>query len=67
MLDISGAGTPDFYLVLTGPQAVAASSRGTTRPWLIESVYLFPGPDTVLKLRSRGVKVGIASSVIASA
>lgn len=65
LLDINEAGVPDFYLVLTGPQASAASSRGTTRPWLIESVYLFPGPGTVHKLRGRGVKIGIASSVMA--
>lgn len=62
-LDTQEAEVPDFYLVLTGPQALAASSRGTTRPWLIENVYLFPGPDFVNKLRGRGVKVGDASSV----
>ncbi len=31
----------EYYLVLTGPRAGAASSRGTTRPWRIDAAYLF--------------------------
>jgi len=66
ILDIDPAGIPDYYPVLPGPKASAAPSRGTTRPWLIESGSLFHGPDTVLNLRTRGVKIGVASSVLAS-
>src|SRR5215467_11556325 len=31
----------DYYLVLTGPPSAAASSRGTTRPWCIQALFLF--------------------------
>jgi hypothetical protein len=31
----------DFYLVLTGPRASAASSKGRKRPFVIDYVYLF--------------------------
>ena len=54
---------PDFYLVLTGPKGPAASSRGTTQPWVIDSVFLFHGPDIVQELKKRGRKIGIATSV----
>lgn len=54
---------PDFYLVLTGPKGPAASSRGTTQPWVIDSVFLFHGPDLVQRLKERGRKIGIATSV----
>ena len=63
ILDINPAGIPDFYLVLAGPPAAPQSSRGTERPWLIEGVYLFRGPDTILGMRRRGVRIGVASSV----
>ncbi len=54
---------PDFYLVLTGPHEPAVSSRGTTRPWLITSVFLFDGPRLVNELAKAGVKIGIGASV----
>jgi hypothetical protein len=40
ILDMTEDQTLDYYLVLTGPRVVAQSSRGTTRPMLIDAVYL---------------------------
>lgn len=63
LLDINPNGIPDYYLVLTGPRTVAPSSRGTTRPWVIESVFLFDAKELIKVLEERGVKIGIAASV----
>jgi hypothetical protein len=63
VLDIEPKFVPDFYLVLTGPHEPAVSSRGTTRPWLITSVFLFDGPRLVDELAKAGVKIGIGASV----
>lgn len=41
LLDMSSAPALDFYLVLAGPASAAASSRGSTRPWSVDVVYLF--------------------------
>lgn len=60
MLDINTNHQPDFYLVLTGPNASAASSKGTTRPWVIEAAYLF---DAAALVRRLTVKIGIATSI----
>ena len=54
---------PDFFLVLAGAKTPPASSRGTTQPWTIESVYLFEAAPLVERLRERGVKIGTATSV----
>ena len=54
---------PDFYLVMTGPKTQPASSRGTTSPWVISSVFLFDAADLLQRLNTRGVKIGIATSV----
>src|ERR1700742_5270398 len=40
MRDTTESTTLDYYLVLSGPPSAAASSRGTTRPWWIEAVFL---------------------------
>ena len=56
-------GHPDFYLVLTGPRTAELSSRGTIRPWTIESVFLFDGPALVQQLDELGVKISVATSV----
>lgn len=61
-LDIPSA-VPDYFLVLTGPVSAATSSVGGTRPVAIDEVFLFHGPDLVRRLRERGVKVVIATSV----
>ena len=38
--------------------------RGKPRPWLIQMVYLFDAEKLMIKLRKRGVKIGVATSVI---
>jgi hypothetical protein len=63
LLDINEAHVPDFYLVLAGPKSDETSSRGGTRPWLIEEVFLFDAPELVKEQKARGVKLGVASSV----
>ncbi len=63
LLDIRSDAVPDYYLVLTGPRSGAGSSRGTTQPWVIASIFLFEGPVLVKDLRERGLKIGVATSV----
>ena len=63
ILDINADGIADFYLVLTGARSPATSSRGTTHPWTIQSVFLFDGPELVRRLKVFGVKLGVATSV----
>jgi hypothetical protein len=64
LLDINPDHLPDYYLVITGPKSGLASSRGTTRPWLISSVYLFNSQKLMNELKNRDVKIRIATSVI---
>ena len=52
----------DYYLVLTGPKTNPASSRGTSRPIVIESVFLFDAHKLHEDLNGK-VKMGIATSV----
>jgi hypothetical protein len=54
---------PDFYLVLTGQESPAGSSRGADRPWFLEAVYLFEAPTLVNALVTRGVQIGVATGV----
>lgn len=63
LLDIAPEGFPDYYLVLTGPKSQAISSKGQTRPFLISFAFLFNGTELINILKSRGVKIGIATSV----
>lgn len=63
LIDLRVSDLPDFYLVLTGPSAPAESSRGASRPWVIEGIYLFDARSLVEALKRRGVKIGVASSV----
>ena len=63
ILDITPATLPDLYLVLTGPKSPAVSSRGGSRPWLIEFIYLFDANELVGRIKERGTKIGIATSV----
>ena len=63
LLDVRPDALPDFFLVLTGARTPAASSRGTTQPWTIESVYLLEATPLVAQLSERGVKIGVATSV----
>jgi hypothetical protein len=63
-LDTTELAAPDYYLVLTGPPSAAASLRGTTRPWCIQAVFLFNARQLRSEQTRRGVKQGVASSVI---
>jgi len=63
ILDMTESTALDYYLVLSGPLSAAASSRGTTRPWCIEAVFLFDARQLRSEHVTRGVKRGVASSV----
>ena len=63
LLDVNPDGVPDLYLVMTGPKSPAGTSRGGSLPWVIADVFLFDGPALVERLRRRGVKLGVATSV----
>jgi hypothetical protein len=63
LLDTTEAETLDYYLVLTGPQSAAVSSRSGTRPWRIDAVYLFDARELRAEQIARGVKRGTASSM----
>lgn len=63
LLDMTQADVLDHYLVLAGPRGPAASSRGSTRPWRIDSVHLFDARALAADLLVRGRRVGVASSV----
>ncbi len=63
LLDIYTGKLPDFFLVLTGPKSAAISSRGQSRPLVIESVFIFHSLALIETLNKRGVKIGIATSV----
>ena len=63
VLDVRPDALPDFFLVLAGARTGAASSRGTTQPWSIETVYLLEAVPLMERLRARGVKIGVATSV----
>jgi hypothetical protein len=54
----------DYYLVLTGPRSPAGSSRGISRPWCIQAAFLFEAREARAGQVSRGVRSGIASSVV---
>ena len=64
VLDVSEGAAPDYYLVLAGPRPSALTSQGATRPWCVESVYLFDAKRLIDELRGRRVKIGIAASVL---
>jgi hypothetical protein len=64
LLDMSEPDQLDYYLVLTGPPSGTVSSRGATRPWRIEAVFLFDARQLGAEQAERGVKRGIASSVL---
>jgi hypothetical protein len=51
---------PDYYLVLTGPEA---SSSSIANPWIIESVFLFNARELLAALKERGVQLGSGTSI----
>ncbi len=65
LLDITEAPVLDYYLVMTGPRSAALSSRKSTRPWRIDSVYLFQAAELLAQQQARRVKIGVASSMLA--
>lgn len=58
ILDISGHHC-DYYLVMTGPPGPARD-----RAWVIDTVYLFDTVELLAKVRSRRIKIGVATSVL---
>ncbi len=64
LVDISSSPALDYYLVLAGPRSSLLTSWGGTRPWRIDHVYLFHAPTLLAEQRSRGVKTGVAASVL---
>ena len=47
LLNMNPNAHPDYYLVFAGPKAGAMSSKGTVRPWVIASVYLFDARELI--------------------
>jgi len=66
ILDITLRELADYYLVFTGPKTALASSRGSSRPLIVSNAYLFEMSGLISKLRKRGVKIGVATSVAQS-
>jgi hypothetical protein len=64
LLDTTEFPDLDYFLVLTGPPAPAGTSRGISRPWCIQAVFLFNARDVYAEQAAQGVRSGIASSVI---
>ena len=64
LLDTTEFPDLDYYLVLTGPPSPAASSRGISRPWCIQAAFLFEARQVRTGQAERGVRSGIASSVV---
>ena len=63
ILDIKTHSLADYYLVLTGPKSPPVSSRGATRPLVINHVYLFEMKTLVKSLTNRNLKFSVATSV----
>jgi hypothetical protein len=63
VLDTTESAILDYYLVLAGPPSGAVSSKGTTRPWCIQAVFLFDARQLRAEQTIRGVRRGVASSV----
>lgn len=63
LLDTTEHATLDSYLVFAGSPSPAGSSRATTQPWCIDSVYLLDARLLRAEQLARGVNLGIASSV----
>lgn len=64
LLDITPKALPDYYLVMTGPPSAAMTSRSSSRPAVIDRIYLFDAEALYIQLLERNIKVGIATSVI---
>ena len=65
ILDMTEAPELNYYLVLTGPKATSRDVR-TVRAWRIDAVYLFDAHQLMAEQHARGVKIGVASGVLAA-
>lgn len=63
ILDMTLANPPDHYLVLAGPRRSAASSRGTTRPLVVQDIFLFETASLMSHLHARKLRISEATSV----
>lgn len=63
LLDMTMSQQPYDYLVMAGPTRPAGTSAGQSRPWQIDSVYLFDAQALRADLSSHGRRVGTASSI----
>ena len=63
VIDINPDAFPDYYLVMTGPRAVAQPAGRRSLPLVIAEVFLFDAPVLAERLRRRGVRLGIGASV----
>jgi hypothetical protein len=52
----------NYKLAGTGPRSAILTSKNTTRPSRIDSVYLFDARTLVAEQQTRGVMAGIAAS-----
>ena len=64
ILDITPDSLPDYYLVMMGSSVSSESSRGMVYPANIASVHIFESSSLTSALRERGVKIGVATSVV---
>ena len=63
ILDIREEYLPSYFLVLTGPKTSVTTSKGTTRPWVIDEVFLFETGPLIEKLHGNNKKIGTATYV----
>lgn len=62
ILDMTEAPKLDYYLVLAGPKARTADVK-TARAWGSMRCTSFDSQQLLAPLRSRGVRIGVASSI----
>ncbi len=63
LLSVSPESVLDYILVLAGPRSPAMSSRGQPHPAVIEAVFLFDAGKLITEFKSKGIKIGVATSV----
>lgn len=63
-LDIRADAHPEFFLVLAGPRGSATTSRGASRPFVIDHVVLFEAEPLCAELQARGVKIQTGTSLL---
>ena len=63
ILDFNPKDPAEYYLVLAGPKSHIGSSRGSTRPLVINSIFLFESGQLISELKKRNVKIGNQVSI----